>query len=414
MNDKTKPDMSWILGNPPPRMASVKDGLMESARPIGKHEQLIRAEYSPIRARDIRRMITDVQKIDPDVYKSFFGRTYRAVENWHDWRYGPAIYSAALVMGAEAMARHLYDGGDMEFSPSNKNAVTFHHAATAQLLLNNGNPVFFVGPELLEAALHSDLPEVVDWRVMHMPYEAVNFIFPREGLFLEGHEIPFVTYSRKPLKLDIPLFRTKLQYSAPNFSLHSVLPDTGANYDFSISEPYSFAQAKMQEKEIERWSADLSEYKMFHAADTHDLLMRVVFNLLFIMTARPDIVQPGRQIGHVREHKRELKELWEPNIIGPRYRVARPEPLGGTHASPRLHWRRGHYRQQGRGHRWRVCICDHRVDRHIRPWRNGLDGGACLDCDCTSLEVLAVARYDHYETAWIEPMLISAPKEKHG
>ena len=44
-------------------------------------------------------------------------------------------------------------------------------------------------------------------------------------------------------------------------------------------------------------------------------------------------------------------ELWSPNLIGRCYRTLRDERGGGIHASPRVHWRRGHVRSQPHGQR---------------------------------------------------------------
>ena len=58
----------------------------------------------------------------------------------------------------------------------------------------------------------------------------------------------------------------------------------------------------------------------------------------------------------------KLREFWSPNVIGAKYKFKREVPTivdgkfvtgqraTGTHASPRLHWRRGHYRNQAFGH----------------------------------------------------------------
>ena len=68
------------------------------------------------------------------------------------------------------------------------------------------------------------------------------------------------------------------------------------------------------------------------------------------MTCRPDLLT--KETIHHWQHKNPSKKgnvaFWSPNIIGNDYQI-----LGGhgsgSHASPRMHWRRGHFRNQACG-----------------------------------------------------------------
>jgi hypothetical protein len=73
--------------------------------------------------------------------------------------------------------------------------------------------------------------------------------------------------------------------------------------------------------------------------------MHYVFNTLMIMLSRPQLVERGKASG---KRSKRGAEFWSPNIIGARYVVQRARVVGavGTHASPREHWRRGHWRQR--------------------------------------------------------------------
>jgi len=49
-------------------------------------------------------------------------------------------------------------------------------------------------------------------------------------------------------------------------------------------------------------------------------------------------------------HGHLVKEaLWKPAWFGEHYAIRREASLGGTHASPRLHFRRGHFTNQPYG-----------------------------------------------------------------
>ena len=71
--------------------------------------------------------------------------------------------------------------------------------------------------------------------------------------------------------------------------------------------------------------------------------------LLMAMTAEPTFVERG-----ILQRKAKIKhgvvreELWSPNTIGFKYRHPQRDPEG-THASPKLHRRVGHFRDQHYG-----------------------------------------------------------------
>jgi len=67
-----------------------------------------------------------------------------------------------------------------------------------------------------------------------------------------------------------------------------------------------------------------------------------------VMSARPELVERG---GLARPAKKGKPELWSPNFLGKSYRIRHDAAASGAHASPRLHWRRGHWRHQAVGPR---------------------------------------------------------------
>jgi hypothetical protein len=72
-----------------------------------------------------------------------------------------------------------------------------------------------------------------------------------------------------------------------------------------------------------------------------------MIKLLVVLNTRPNLVERGQCVRprRIKRGRVKQRELWSPNLIGWRYRVASASPAG-THASPRLHWRRGHIRNQ--------------------------------------------------------------------
>src|SRR5258708_24272934 len=75
--------------------------------------------------------------------------------------------------------------------------------------------------------------------------------------------------------------------------------------------------------------------------------VRLALNLLLISVARPELLTGGEIVKRVKIKRGEGKrEMWAPRWIGRDWKAEREIRSGtGSHASPRLHWRRGHYRR---------------------------------------------------------------------
>jgi len=82
-------------------------------------------------------------------------------------------------------------------------------------------------------------------------------------------------------------------------------------------------------------------------------LSALMLKLLVILNTRPQLVEAGESVRpqKIKHGRVKHSELWSPNLIGRCYRTIREGPGGGTHASPRVHWRRGHVRSQPHGPR---------------------------------------------------------------
>ena len=78
-----------------------------------------------------------------------------------------------------------------------------------------------------------------------------------------------------------------------------------------------------------------------------DRVSALMLKLLVVLNTRPNLVERGQCVRprRIKRGRVKCRELWSPNLIGWRYQVAAGIPAG-THASPRMHWRRGHIRNQ--------------------------------------------------------------------
>ncbi len=76
------------------------------------------------------------------------------------------------------------------------------------------------------------------------------------------------------------------------------------------------------------------------------MIAGLVFNLVLAMAARPELLTQGSFSG---KRSKRGSEFWQPNIIGKNYRVSGSDGKGVTGLPHRMHWRRGHWRNQGYG-----------------------------------------------------------------
>src|SRR6266540_1226772 len=150
-------------------------------------------------------------------------------------------------------------------------------------------PLFFVDAQLLSAVLNTSTPSGLLWSEMKLPFEAGVFCLPRGALrYIDGSEIS-------------DLWR--------------------GTFDLPLA------------------SGDDEFLRQCRA---------LVFGLLLAMDARSQLVSYGRREG--KQSKKNRREFWTPNIIGRGFKVGRQSSgEKESHASPRLHWRRGHFRAQRHG-----------------------------------------------------------------
>jgi hypothetical protein len=215
-----------------------------------------------------------------------------------------------------------------------------------------GFPFYFVEPLLLEAVEQTDIAFEVEWATMPLPFEALTFVLPAHNEYgIDCIEVVRMTADEAGVEGFAPRVNPN-QLSKVFLTLRAYASD---QFDLQVhmTEPYhpdSFHTLK-----------DGSEV-------TRKRMVRIAFNVLLAMAARPEYVETGHRQGR---HKKSGSDIWSPNVIGRKYATKRDSAAEtGTHASPRMHWRRGHFRHQPFGSR----------------------------------------ENPEHKVIWIEPMLIAAPR----
>lgn len=128
------------------------------------------------------------------------------------------------------------------------------------------------------------------------------------------------------------MFRDRGRSAHPFYHLHAFsLP-----FDIKASEVDATTAIPEHEEEITQ-STHLA-----HRAK------RIAVNAMLMLQARPELVESRAKIKTIHDKKRGRVVLWEPRWVGRKFEIKREQPIG-THASPRMHWRNGHWRNQAYG-----------------------------------------------------------------
>jgi hypothetical protein len=107
--------------------------------------------------------------------------------------------------------------------------------------------------------------------------------------------------------------------------------------------------------------ADVEDYNPQVVTEFNEYLQSIFLRLILIMECCPELVEKEAQIVKANKGfaKDKAKDFYEPLWIGRNYRVKSDvQDKGGTHASPRVHWRRGFLRNQpyGQGRQQRKLV----------------------------------------------------------
>lgn len=219
-------------------------------------------------------------------------------------------------------------------------------------------PIYFIDEQFVRAVAATDLPHDFTLQDLHWPMPAMVVGFPAR--FLQeylGRDVCYVyaancdagDYSLAALPgcptITVPRDKVAWQfYSWHDGNLESFVSsyfrqdrvdETISNYSYTDYTGVKDEAGIATDKEIT------------------DRLSALMLKLLVILNTRPQLVEPGRCVRPQKMKHGRVKhcELWSANLIGKSYRTLRDDRGEGTHASPRVHWRRGHVRSQPHGPR---------------------------------------------------------------
>lgn len=285
------------------------------------------------------------EKNFPALWRSVYPVAYGDTEKW----FSPKV---AATMHANSVVSYVSGAGG--------ESAKMHYAVASAI--PSPPPVYFVTTELLQAAARTSLPSGVEWSSLNFPFPAMTFVFPRSGVLRHPTDgaVACATFATLPKG-------SKLSHSfTPNVTLETsygyttVMGVTEAmavyhascRWDTQPTTDSCSAEAipEHREERLDAYGAltvlPLGEGEHEWIAD----FMRVVVSLALLVSARPDLAQllPGKT--RTPSKGSTAIPIVRPCVLGLNYAVqgggiSSGAPTG-THASPRLHWRRGHYRSQ--------------------------------------------------------------------
>lgn len=293
-----------------------------------------------------------IKTMQPKLWAKCYPRMYENLGHWHSPKIPASVLAQAIVghtMGYVAEHEHVSGGSMNQF------------LVAAKCLAHNV-PTYFVPTSLLRAIEQTSPPPDLKWTELPLPHDGALFMFEKGGVHhpTDG-EVAYASYGRirtgeviiNPLDGNQKrvaegglLFATGT-HMHPNFPLYDLaMSESASQHIDDVNKAgdrnptdYVMVDGKTMELPMNPGDSDFNKW-----------LSRLVIKIILFMLARPLDIQKGVCVRHIPAKKdRPARQFWSPTIIGGHYARQASEDLGGTHASPRMHWRRGHFRRQPHG-----------------------------------------------------------------
>jgi hypothetical protein len=288
----------------------------------------------PNAAPDWRLVAEVYEREHPALWRKCYPRVYQSIGGFESPRF-VAISLAAAIQWIEV---------DRASAPLS----CVHLACVASRAFDYNLPALFVGKEFFGAICQTDLPADTRWTEAQLPYEAGLLYLPLGAMRdPEGASVNVLAWWRARKGEQVMVGeRTQINCKADQLTVVAICePSSQRMYSRAVDStqtPYIIAPT------IEAGARGVWDLPI--TSDDETFLSRMVsvcFSLLIAQTARPELLTPEHRATGKRT-KKAPREIWTPNFLGKGY-TARRETAEGTHASPRLHWRRGHFRNQAYG-----------------------------------------------------------------
>ena len=303
-------------------------------------------EYEPSRQRDAVPELTpgEIARVletkYPGLWRLCYPRVYKNLPGY------PSIKNIAVDLASTLVAA--LDGR----VPIHTRRTYWPSAVSVARLISQKVPLFHVAADLLTAVRQTTPPKNVEWAEMHLPFENAVFVLPRGSVRHQMYgDVHYVWYSRrrKGEVIHFPGVEWTYTVAEDAFQIKAGLT--------SGQEQREFQLLLTKEREPVLNFLDLAELTTDTQHPGEPLgtkerpfvpaMLTLVFGILLVMLERPQLVEAGERSG--KNKKKRGTEFWSPNIIGRRYQICGKGSGAGSGVSPRMHWRRGHWRAQAYG-----------------------------------------------------------------
>lgn len=320
---------------------------------------------------DLDSFLTRIPTRHPQTYKAIYPRKITPPGGYLNPKYFSVSLWSALEVGFQP---------EMTMLPH----ITGLMNALAQVQYRV--PTYFVRSEFAQAVAQTEPPADFKFNEIMWPMPAMLFVLPTSFVMnYFGFMVPFLSISKadkgnfpeqfKNLpKCEMPLHAVHpIQNRIDRFNIvYPVYGKDATPVDYTGSYPMTMNVNQIDEApyedatymEEEKLMAEFGKYELDRtnpgvpAEGEQERLFNMkvqsfAVKLMLTLTARPNFITIGTQSRKTKiKHGRVRDEIWNPNLIGWDYKAQRPTAstdAGGTHASPRMHWRRGHMRNQPYG-----------------------------------------------------------------
>ena len=273
-------------------------------------------------------------------------------------------------------------------------------------ITNHDVPIYYVSEALSRAVATTELPSGIKIKDLDWPMPAIVLGFPQRFML-------------EYLGLDVCYMFAARLAPGPHRSRHipfapgiETPADKVAWFWFSWTERglESFVSSFWSKDGIDQTLTNYDYTDYTNAApdlvaqnkDSTDRVSTLMLKLLCVLNWRDNLIEPARCVRPAK-HKggAERAELWSPTIIGGQYRARRElaTPVE-THASPRMHWRRGHATYQVIG----------RKDDLVPVTLLARDEKG--EIDWPSVDEPTRERFGKsHKCVWVDPILVGAPPD---
>jgi hypothetical protein len=289
-------------------------------------------------------------------------RRYISPQNYVNPRYLSASLASYLLMNISMK--------EMDSCEGSLQALTWR-------LLNCKVPTYFIAPDFLRAVLATEPPDEMLMSDLQWPAPAIAFMLPLDVMHaFTGRSVPWLFGSSVPKGEIHPDFNLGGMFNRLYSEGISHYPDyrpvlngeprsTFAWTDLASELPidntgvYPMTYTVKQSITCDTWTDHTHKHALErgvvlpHAKDDKQFshqMVSLAIRILLVLMAEPKLIETETQPFRKAKvkHGKVRDELWNPNIIGRAYQPS-SEELGGTHASPRVHFRRRHMRWQRHG-----------------------------------------------------------------